>query len=271
MELTDKLNKIKIIKPNYDYSKAIYKGCNIPITIGCLNKDHGYFDVSPSNFLRSKNGCPICESENKKYNTEKFIEKAKNSSKVKKGYDYSKVKYIDSITKVIIGCYNPKGKIPEHTFFEISPANFLSGYGCAICNGKKESNTEEFIQKAKLIFPDYDYSKVNYISNKIKVDIGCNIDDHGFWSTTPGNLLNEYGCPICGKTKKCNTNDFIKKAKKKRPNYDYSKVDYKDSKTKVIIGCDNIEHGFFEISPAKFLSRGDCPKCSQGFGEYFTK
>ena len=41
--------------------------------------------------------------------------------------------------------------------------------------------------------------------------------------------------------------------------YDYSKVEYKDSKTKVIIICN--KHGEFKQSPNKHLCNRGCPVC----------
>ena len=77
-------------------------------------------------------------------------------------YDYSKVDYINSYTKVIIIC-------PIHGEFEQLPSNHLVGKGCIKCgylnNSKKHSlNQKQFIEKSLEIHGDfYDYSKVNYI------------------------------------------------------------------------------------------------------------
>lgn len=58
-----------------------------------------------------------------------------------------------------------------------------------------------------------------------------------------------------------NTIDFIKKAKEKYGElYDYSKVDYKNNKTKIIIIC-NIHGEFLQTSTNHLRSKG-CPKCS---------
>ena len=60
--------------------------------------------------------------------------------------------------------------------------------------------------------------------------------------------------------KKLTTEEFIEKAKKIHGNkYDYSKVLYKDAKTKVCIICK--EHGEFSISPNKHLSGQRCKFC----------
>ena len=42
--------------------------------------------------------------------------------------------------------------------------------------------------------------------------------------------------------------------------YDYSKVEYKDNKTKVCLICP--EHGEFWIAPANHLNGRGCPKCA---------
>ncbi len=64
-------------------------------------------------------------------------------------------------------------------------------------------------------------------------------------------------------TKKSNTNEFIKKAKKIHKDfYDYSLVDYKNNNTKVKIICPI--HGIFEQIPRSHLFGIGCPKCGKG-------
>ena len=60
----------------------------------------------------------------------------------------------------------------------------------------KKSNTEEFIKKAKKVHGNkYDYSKVNYVGNKIEVTIIC--PEHGEFEQTPKGHLRGQGCPKC--------------------------------------------------------------------------
>ena len=93
----------------------------------------------------------------KKVTTEDFIKKAREIHGDK--YDYSKVEYIKRNQKVCIIC-------PVHGEFWQIPGNHLCGNGCSECSGKKKSNTEDFIKKAREIHGDrYDYSKVNYVNN----------------------------------------------------------------------------------------------------------
>jgi len=97
--------------------------------------------------------------------TKEFIEKSIKIHNDK--YDYSKVNYINSKTKVLIVC-------KKHGDFEQNPYNHIYGMGCPICGKEKSHNTQRydtniFIEKAKEIHNDtYDYSKVNYIDSKIK-------------------------------------------------------------------------------------------------------
>ena len=121
---------------------------------------------------------------------QRFIEKHGNK------YDYSKVEYINAITKVIIIC-------PEHGEFLQTPHAHLKGQGCPQCAKisrikQKTSNTNNFIEKAKKIHGDkYDYSKVKYKLQNEKVTIIC--PEHGEFLQTPHNHLSGYGCPECKK------------------------------------------------------------------------
>ena len=115
---------------------------------------------------------------------EEFIKKAKDKHGDK--YDYSKVEYKNSRTKVRIIC-------PKHGEFWQIAGNHLTGNGCPFCanelkKDRRRSNTEEFIEKAKKVFPDdrYDYSKVDYYNNRKKVIVICK--DHGEFLTKPNDF-----------------------------------------------------------------------------------
>jgi len=124
----------------------------------------------------------------------------------------------------------------------------------------KTLTTQEFIEKAKEIHGDkYDYSKVDYINTKTKVIIICKI--HGEFIQKPNNhISNKYGCSKCGRTKLLTKEEFIEKAKEVHGDkYDYSKVDYINTKTKVIIICKI--HGEFKQIPHSHLINHGCSKC----------
>lgn len=73
----------------------------------------------------------------------------------------------------------------------------------------KKLTTEEFISKARLVHGDkYNYSKVEYKTNKDKVCIICQV--HGEFWQRPTDHLRRYGCPCCSKSK------FVKSEKHKQ-------------------------------------------------------
>jgi len=117
----------------------------------------------------------------------------------------------------------------------------------------------KFIEKAKKIHNNkYDYSLIEYINSKTKVKIIC--PEHGIFEQEPGNHSFKQGCPICS-NKNMSTNIFIEKAKKIHNNkYDYSLIEYINSKTKVKIICP--EHGIFEQKPNTHLTGRNCNKCA---------
>ena len=190
-----------------------------------------------------------------------FIEKAMQLNGEK--YDYSKVKYINCDTKVILIC-----KI--HGEFEQTPYNHLKNHHCNKCAIEKnainlKNNKELFINKSFNVHNNkYDYSKVEYKKSSEKVIIICKI--HGDFKQTPSNHLTGYGCKKCSieyiaSLKKSNTNDFKNRSIIiHEDKYDYSKVKYKKSSEKVIIICK--KHGDFEQTPNGHLNGAGCKKCS---------
>lgn len=192
-----------------------------------------------------------------------FIEKAINIHGDK--YDYSKIKYVYSEKTVPIVC-----KLHNYEFLQ-KPYTHLKGSGCPICSGKKKKTSEEFIQAARKVHGSkYSYDKVNYINNKTKVVITCNI--HGDFEQTPGNHIGlKQGCGKCGKrikieyiekVKKTTTIDFFERAKQIHGDkYNYEKVKYVNNRTKVLITCPI--HGDFEQAPDGHLNQEQgCPSCS---------
>ena len=183
--------------------------------------------------------------------TEQFIEEAKQIHGDK--YDYSKVIYNVCDEKICIVC-------PEHGEFWQTPYNHTrKKCGCPACSGSKKLTTDEFIVKSKKIHGNkYDYSKVEYVNNSTKVCIIC--PEHGeFWQLPKNHLLGK-GCSRCNHGIKYSKSDFVERAKLIHGNkYDYSKVEYINSQTKVCIICP--EHGEFWQTPADHLFGYGCSKC----------
>ena len=196
-----------------------------------------------------------------KSTTSEFIQKAERVHGDR--FDYSLVSYINNTTKVLIRCR-------KHGEFLQNPSSHLSGrIGCTECVKEKtsesrSSNTEEFIKKSKAIHGDkYDYSKVQYVKNYMKVTIICK--RHGEFQQTPQTHLG-HGCPSCKKTKLSEdraftTDDFIERAEiVHRQKYFYHLVDYVNAHTKVTIECPY--HGYFDQVPMNHLKGHGCDKCA---------
>jgi len=237
---------IKIHGNKYDYSKVNYKNNKTKVCIIC--KEHGEFWIRPDQHLQ-KRGCPKCGG-TKKLTEKEFKIKSNLIHKFK--YDYSKTEYKNYETKVCIVC-------PTHGEFWQTPHAHLNGQGCPYCNGNVKLSQIDFIKKAKEIHGDkYDYSKVKYVNYDAKVYIIC--PKHGEFLQTPHMHIQGQGCPKCSRNYKLSEVKFIKTAKQVHGDkYDYSKVEYVNSDTKVCIICP--KHSEFWQTPHNHLNGQGCPYC----------
>lgn len=197
----------------------------------------------------------------KQKNTNTFITEARKVHGNK--YNYSKVQYTATHTKVCIIC-------PKHGEFYQAPSKHLKGQGCPVCayiekgKAKSAAAAAAFIQKAKVIHNNiYDYSAVQYESAHKPVTIICPV--HGAFQQSPNSHLNGRGCPKC-KGIKISTSrtltgeEFVKRATALYGNiYDYSEVQYTHSKQPVTIICK--KHGKFQQRPNDHLNGHGCPSC----------
>jgi hypothetical protein len=231
----------------YDYSKVQYVNTSTKVCIIC--PEHGEFWMTPNNFFTGHK-CPAC-SGRQRITKEIFISRSKKIHENR--YDYSKVIYKGLNKPVTIIC-------PQHGAFLQKPSVHLNGSGCQSCFATPKLNTEEFIRKAIEVYGNkYDYSKVVYKGNKIKVCIIC--PEHGEWWVTPNNHIRGSRCPGCYGTPKHTAEYFITKAREVHGSkYDYSKVEYDGLKPTVCIICP--EHGEFWQSPAVHLKGHGCTECS---------
>ncbi len=250
---SDFITKVLKLHPNFDLSDFTYINGRTPANITC--KIHGKFHIAnTSQLLKESLECPKCRLEKRK---QSFIEKAHKIHGDK--YDYSKVEYHGTDIPVTIIC-------PIHGEFQQRPSDHLKGWGCSKCSGKYKPTTEEWVEKAKKIHPEFDYSKVIYKDNKTPVTIICKKHDEEF-TVIPNNFLKgKINCPKCRAEYKHNlytktTEQFIEDARKVHGDkYNYSKVEYIDKETPVIIICPI--HGEFKQRPSVHLSGWGCKKCT---------
>lgn len=193
-EFTQKSRKVH--GNRYDYSEVNYLSSNSKVIITC--KKHGNFTQTPKHHLSGSN-CPQCSfDKTNKDNTktiETFILEANKIHSNK--YDYSKVKYVNNKTKIIIIC-------PTHGKFSQSPYIHLNTCGCRKCylktfnpyKDKTKTLHNDFIEKSNSIHDNkYDYSEVEYETNIKDVTIIC--PTHGKFHQPPNSHLKGKGCPIC--------------------------------------------------------------------------
>lgn len=243
----------------YDYSKTKYTKSSEKVQIEC--KIHGIFEQEPGSHVNKKHGCKKCAlaltASKKTLTLEQFIEKSKEIHGDK--YNYSSVKYTKNNVNVEIIC-------PLHGSFNQKPNNHIANkQGCPDCGVQKNILPfESFLQKAKKIHGDcYDYTKSNYISTKIKIEIICSI--HGSFSQKPNSHMQGEGCPTCGIEKRnlslsYTIEYFIQKSKEVHGDrYDYSESVYKNSREKTKILCKI--HGTFLQTPDTHLAGSGCKKC----------
>lgn len=234
-------NAKKIHNNYYSYNDVVYETARINVNITCPL--HGNFLQLPYNHLLGK-GCPKCKIENiSRKNTkllhDDFIKIAKN---LHPSLDFSKTKYINTITKILIIC-------PKHGEKWILPKTILKGVGCRNCHvSKNRISKTEYIKKANIIhdnFYNYDLLEENTHCKSYQ-DIICPI--HGIFNQTLDVHLQGCGCLKCGRKKQT---DFQKenavgwsysswiRAAKNSKNFDSYKV--------YIINCYNDNEFFYKI------------------------
>lgn len=251
----------------YDYSRSMYSGARHKIEIRC--PEHGLFWQTPDSHIRGC-GCLGCTGES--IRTGRGFDK--NAFDVKRArtkhgdtYDYSKVAWVNSKTKVEIIC-------PEHGSFWQSPDKHYSQSGCPVCGRRRstegrKTDTIKFVEKARAVHGDtYDYSRVIYIDSESSVEIIC-LEHGAFWQRA-ANHINGRGCKKCadiktGTVQALSPEEFFAKARATHGDaYDYSRAIYLGSKYKVEIVCPT--HGLFWQKADNHLFGQGCPGCAKGYG-----
>lgn len=143
--------------------------------------------------------------------------------------------------------------------------NHLKGYGCFKCFGSEKLKTEDVILRCLKARGDrYSYDGLLYNHENNKITVGCKV--HGLFETNLYSHLKGVDCPSCAKENSFGSSlsnqDFISKAKKVHGNtYDYSFVNYENTKKPVKIKCS--KHGIFEQVPNYHLSGNGCQECGK--------
>lgn len=136
----------------------------------------------------------------------------------------------------------------------------------------KRFTLSEFLQRAKVERPEYDYSCITkYRNNTTPIIVIC--PKHGRFLTTPQKLLNRSVrclCPQCARECSINrlgatyntTQDFVNECIRLWPNrcYDFSTSEYSGSHNKIEVLC--LKHGAFTCTAHRLISTEHvCKEC----------
>ena len=262
------IEKAKKIHGNkYNYSKVKYNGWDKKVCIVC--PEHGEFWQTPSEHIHKhqKHGCPKCgEIKSKILSLTKGRETFKKFLEEHSLYVANIDDYVNRNTPITIIC-------KKHGPFQITPNSlFLQKTPCPNCREelkkpKKEKKVidykQEFIHKLEVKYPNrFGYEKTSYVNRETEICLYDKILKE-YVTVNPSSLLS---CNSLSKVKgyeKTNlpTVEFIEKARKIHGDkYNYSKVNYVDSKTKVCIICP--EHGEWWQTPNQHLKGCGCSYCA---------
>jgi len=147
----------------YDYSKAVYRGNTIPLTIIC--PEHGEFDISPTTFFNRTNPCKKCSRKSK---MEHDLMLAFDAHKIRytnnktfpkdlglKSYDF----FLDDYN-VLIECQGSQ---------HFSPNEFFGGEEQFIKQQESDQAKREYAKKngMKLVYFAYDVDENDFLGNPI--------------------------------------------------------------------------------------------------------
>lgn len=240
----------------------------------CKCPEHGIFEKRKADFLKSEYGCQKCganKSNEKRYKKQysSFLKQAKEIHGDKYIYPDNIKTYYNN-DKINIFC-------KKHNEYFLQEIGYhLNGSGCPKCGlensiDSKRLTTEEIVSNCieKRGKENYDYSKVVWKDSSENIDIICR--KHGLFSTRYYDFIRGINCPECakeiakekikktlsekGKAVIFNNEEFINKAKKVSPEFDYSKTVFNGRNKSVIVIHDGVEYPIL----AKNLLKGSKP------------
>jgi len=172
-------------------------------------------------------------------------------------YDYSLAKYVNSFTKMEVGC-------PVHGQFEVTPGHHRKGVGCRKCYFESQKTSkEEFVARAQPHFGE-------------KVRLYCRTHREVFLQEPRSHMRGHTGCPECKSIKLAGPRDdrgtiksdeelklaFINRARDVHGStYDYAEFQYVTTSVKGKIICSI--HGAFWQAPSNHLRGSKCPPCAR--------
>lgn len=165
-------------------------------------------------------------------------------------------KYINARTSILHRC------LIDGNEWYAKPDNILHGKGCPICGRLKTiygttKTHEQYIIDVERVNPNIEVLG-EYKTAHTKILHKCKIDGYE-WMVTPNDILNGYGCPLCGGHMKMNTAVFKNKISQVNDNIEIVGK-YYNSKTKILCKC-KIDGYEWSALPTNLLKGKGCPLC----------
>lgn len=233
------------------------------IKIKC-EKHNSIFEQKVYIHLSGSTGCKECYMEKikskNKLNVNEFIKRC--NLKHKNYYDYSKVIFVDTKTKVNVVC-------PEHGDFFPTPSNHMNGSKCPECAYRIKTENQkitfdEFVKRSNKIFNNR-YKYINNGNFDYKRPIKCECLIHGIFNLNPERHITRLSeCPKCTEERnKVSIDEFIIKSNIIHNNkYDYSLVTFDTLDDKVDIICP--KHGkYCQYATHHLHNKKGCKHCNK--------
>jgi hypothetical protein len=193
----------KIHNGAYDYRYVEYVRGDLKVKILC-NSCCALFEMTPEAHIAGQ-GCRSCgyarNGANKWISFDKFVSDSKEYHGTKFNYEHIRDIWCGIKTQFSLFC-------PVHqTHFKTIAETHSSGADCPACAKivggiKNRGNTTKFIEDGIKKFSNkFDYTKVDYVKNNLKVEIRCVEHDRWFKVAPNAHLHPDSigGCPECTK------------------------------------------------------------------------
>lgn len=249
------VEELKVKNPTVEVVDQ-YTGANNPILHHCLI--HGIcWYTTPSRALMGI-GCPQC----------KKVKLSQQKSKSHEQY----VKDVSLINPdiVVVGKYvNAKTKIAHYCkkhniCWDVYPESILHGCGCKECCREKIRNKSrkvhtQYVDEVSKVNPNIEVLGV-YVNSKTPILHRCK-EHEVVWSTIPNNILNGYGCPMCGGNIKKTHDQYVNEVSTINQSIEVIGT-YINAKTPIAHRC-KIDGHIWYASPYVILRGSGCPKCAR--------
>ena len=197
----------------------------------------------------------------KRFTTEEWIEACRAKRQDFDDYDFSRVEYVNARTKVLI---IHKGYRNLHWW--VYPDNFKNKKVChPILTGHYIYTFEQWFSEVRKVrddLDDYDFSKVKFIDTTTKILIIHKLFPNYDWSVTPNAFKHRKVChPMLMKNYRYTTEQWLSEVRKVRndfDDYDFSMVEYKNTRTKVLIRHKQYPNYDWWVSPVSFKDHKSC-------------